>query len=391
MKVMVAFLLCLLASGVRGAVEPESAARAYNRFGFELLAQARKSGAGTNLFLSPAGLAFALSMVQNGARSETLRQMALTLHVADIAPADLNTANKALLDRLTSLDPKLKLEIANGLWTDKNAVIEPEFAAANKTSYNAEVFSADFRDPAFVKTINDWVSDHTDGKIPQMMQGPLDPMLRLIVLDAIYFKGAWLDPFDRARTRDLPFTVDGGQTVQHPRMVRSGKFSYCEDESFQAVELPYAGGDVSMDVFLPKGSLDKFLPSFTADNFAQWIGQMESRRGTLELPRFKLQNEYNLKGILAAMGMPLAFTRQADFSGISSERLYISWVKQKTYVDVNEEGTEAAAATGIGMAGMAIHREPPPFRMVVDHPFLVALRERKTGLILFLGAISDPR
>jgi serpin B len=330
-------------------------------------------------------------MVQNGARGETLRQMAAVLRVKDIAPADLNTANKTLLDRLTSLDPKLTLEIANGLWTDKKAVIEPEFAAANKSAFNAEVFSADFKDPAFVKTINDWVSDHTEGKIPQIMQGPLDPMLRLIVLDAIYFKGAWLEPFDRGQTRDLPFMLAGGKVVQHPRMVRSAKFSYCEDDTFQAVELPYAGGDVCMDVFLPKGRLNEFMRIFTAENFDQWTTRMESRQGTLELPRFKLQNEYNLKPVLAAMGMPLAFTPQADFSGISSERLHISWVKQKTFVDVNEEGTEAAAVTGIGVRAMGVRREPPPFQMVVNHPFLVALRERKTGLILFLGAILDPR
>jgi serpin B len=390
-KVLLAFLLSMLASGIHGAVQPDTASRAYNRFGFELLAQARQKAPGTNLFLSPPGLAFALSMVQNGARGETLRQMAAMLHVEDIPAADLNTANKSLLDHLTSLDPKLKLEIANGLWTDKSAVIEPEFAAANKSAFNAELLSADFKDPAFVKTINDWVSDHTDGKIPQMMQGLLDPMLRIIVLDAIYFKGVWLHPFDRAETRDLPFTLAGGQAVQHPRMVRSGEFSYRENETFQAVDLPYAGAEVSMVVFLPKGGLDEFLRTLTAENFEQWTGRMESRRGTLELPQFKLQNEYDLKPILAAMGMPLAFTPQADFSGISSQRLYISWVKQKTYVDVNEEGTEAAAATGIGARAMGVRAQPPPFRMVVDHPFLVALRERKTGLILFLGAISDPR
>jgi serpin B len=384
-------LLALLAPGVHGEAGPEAAARAYNRFGFELLSHTRQTAPGPNFFLSPAGLAFAVSMVENGARGKTLRQMEATLQVTNIAPADLNTANKALLDRLISLDPKLKLEIANGLWTDKNAAIDPGFAAANKSAWNAEVFSADFQDPALVNTINNWVSDHTDGKIPKMLQGPLDPMLRLIVLDAVYFKGAWLHPFDKKATSDLPFTLAGGQVVRHPRMVQSGEFSYCEDATFQAVELPYAGGDISMDVFLPKGGLDEFLRTFSAENFEQWMGRMGAHRGTLELPRFKLQNEYDLKGVLAAMGMPLAFTPQADFSGISKERLYISWVRQKTYVEVNEEGTVAAAATGIGIRAMVVRAEPPPFRMVVDHPFLVALRERKTGLILFLGAISDPR
>ena len=151
------------------------------------------------------------------------------------------------------------MEIANGLWTDKDAVIEPEFAAANKSAFDAEIYSADFKDPALVKTINDWVSDHTDGKITQMIKAPLDPMLRLIVLDAIYFKGAWVNPFDRNQTRDLPFTLAGGQIAQHSRMVRGGKFSYCEGETFQAVELPYAGGDVCMDVFLPKGRPGRLL------------------------------------------------------------------------------------------------------------------------------------
>jgi serpin B len=391
MKVILAGLCSLLSLGVQAAVQPASVAVDYNHFGFELLAHARQHLDRRNFFLSPPGAAFALSMVANGAKGETLSQMAAALDVKDISMTDLNTANKALLDLLTSQNSKLKLEIANGLWTDKNAVIEPEFAAVNKSSYNAEVFSADFKDPSFVKTINDWVSAQTDGKIPQIVQAPLDPMLRVIVLDAIYFKGAWVQPFDAKLTRELPFTLAGGDVVQHSRMAREGRFRYFENDDFQAVELPYAGRDINMEVFLPKAGLDKFLRTFTADNFAQWTQQMESRRGTLELPRFKLENEYDLKPVLVSMGMQAAFTRQADFSGISSEPLYISWVKQKTYVDVNEEGTEAAAVTLIGARAMAVRREPPPFHMVVDRPFFFAITEQKTGLILFLGAIFDPR
>ncbi|HEX4122102.1 MAG TPA: serpin family protein [Verrucomicrobiae bacterium] len=391
MKAILAGLLSLLSLGVRAEVEPATVARDYNHFGFELLAHARRQLDQTNYFLSPPGAAFALSMVANGAKGETLSQMTATLEVKDLSMMDLNTANKALLDLLTSQDPKLKLEIANGLWTDKSAVIEPEFAAANKSSYNAEVFSADFKDPSFVKTINDWVSAQTDGKIPQIVQAPLDPMLRLIVLDAIYFKGSWVEPFDAKQTRDLPFTLSGGEVVQHSRMVRTGHFRYLEDEKFQAVELPYAGRDISMFVILPKAGLDEFLRTFTAEDFAQWMRRMESRPGTIGLPRFKLENEYDLKPVLEAMGMTAAFSGEADFSGMASERLDISWVKQKTYVDVNEEGTEAAAVTGIGIRAMVVQREPPPFDMVVDKPFFLAITERKTGLILFLGAIFDPR
>ncbi|MGA2177856.1 MAG: serpin family protein [Verrucomicrobiota bacterium] len=388
MKVLWASLLSLCVFSAAGA---EDVARAYNRFGFQLLGQCRQSLAKTNFFLSPAGLGFALSMVQNGAKGDTLREMRAALRVEGIPPAALNGGNKELLARLSRLDPRIKLEIANSLWLGKEAVIKPDFIAANKEAYDAEVSNADFKDPAIVNHINDWVSARTHGKITQMVQAPLDPLLRLIVLNAIYFKADWAAPFATNLTRDLPFTLAGGQAVRHPRMSRTASYRYLEQDGFQAVELPYSDGSVSMYVFLPKGGLDAFLGSLTAENFEQWIGRMESRRGTLELPRFKLENEYNLKAVLASMGMPLAFTARADFSGMSDEPLCISWVKQKTYVDVNEQGTEAAAVTGIGMRAMAVHVEPPPFQMVVDRPFFVAIRERQTGLILFLGAIFDPR
>ncbi|HEX3719237.1 MAG TPA: serpin family protein, partial [Verrucomicrobiae bacterium] len=164
--------------------------------------------------MSPPGVAFALSVVANGAKGETLTQMVAALKVKDISMADLNTANKALLDLLTSQNSKLKLEIANGLWTDKNAVIEPEFAAVAKSSYKAGVFNADFKDPSFVKTINDWVSAQTDGKIPQIVQAPLDPLLRVIVLDAIYFKGVWVRPSNASVTAD--FGLRSGGIKQQP-------------------------------------------------------------------------------------------------------------------------------------------------------------------------------
>ena len=187
--------------------------QAYNRFGFQLLGQCRLSLSKTNFFLSPAGLAFALSMVQNGARGDTLREMQAVLKVDGLSPAALNDANHALLARLSNLDPSIKLEIANSLWLDKQAVIKPDFIAADKRAFDAAVSNADFKNPATVNHINDWVSARTHGKIPQIVQAPLDPLLRLIVLNAIYFKGDWTTPFDAKLTRDLPFTLAGGQTV----------------------------------------------------------------------------------------------------------------------------------------------------------------------------------
>lgn len=364
-------------------------AGSYNAFGLKLLAQTRQSVPGRNVFLSPAGLAFALSMAANGAQGETLRQILSTLRV-EAGATDLNEANLALLEHLSKLDAKIKLEIANSLWTAQDAKINPSFLAVSRQFYQAEVASVDFGNPATAQKINAWCSDHTHGKIPKMVQPPLDAN-RLIVLDAIYFKGDWTVPFDKKLTSDLPFTLGNGQTVTHPRMSRTGDFEYYEDDAFQAVRLPYAGRAVSMYVFLPKKSLDEFLQTLTMENWEQWTTQLHSTKGTVELPRFKLENEYNLKEVLEAQGMTAAFTRQANFHGISEEPLYIDWVKQKTYVDVNEEGTEAAAVTGIGITAMAARRVEPPFRMVVDRPFFLAIRENQSGAMLFLGAIVDPR
>ena len=390
-----ALLCCLIVLGIASAqpLPPENkAARACNAFGFKLLAETRKALPAANVFQSPVGLAFALSMVENGAEGETRNQIALALQQGGVAPADLNEANKLLLDRLSALDPKIKLEIANGIWTDKKAKIKPAFLASTEKSYRAQVSSADFQDPATVKNINHWVSQNTHGKIPEMVAAPLEPYLRLIVLDAIYFKADWNVPFAKKLTQDKPFTLSSGQQVQHPRMTRSASLVYCENAGFQAVVLPYSDWQVSMYVFLPKEGLDKFIQDLTPENWEKWLRQFGARKGKLELPRFKLENEYDLNGELKTMGMPRAFTAQAELGGISDEGLMISWVKQKTFVEVNEEGTEAAAASGIGVTTSAVRRETePPFTMIVDKPFYVAILENQTGTILFHGAILDPR
>jgi len=369
----------------------ERTSRAYNALGFQLLAQCRQSLPKTNFFLSPAGLAFALSMVQNGAQGETLGQILATLQVPNVPVSKLNEDNKELLYHLLKLDPKITLEIANSIWIGRKARIKPDFISINKSDYNAEVANGNFQDSATVKEINHWVSESTHGKIQSILQPPLDAMLRMILLDAIYFKGAWVSPFDTNSTRDLPFTLANGQIVQHARMTCPGAFNYFAGNGFQAVELPYMGGQISMFVFLPTASLDDFLKKFALADFESALAQSEHHKGTVELPRFKLENEYGLKNVLIAMGMRQAFSENADFHGLSDEPLHIGDVKQKTYLEVNEKGTEAAAVTAIRIEAMAMRREPPPFRFIVDRPFFLAIREKETGLILFLGAIFDPR
>ena len=384
---------CIMALGTTSFAQAnsglETLADSYNAFGLKLLVQTRRAGHGKNVFLSPAGLAFALSMAADGAQDETLRQMLGVLQFRGNTAA-LNAANLALVDHLSKLDPKIQLEIANSIWTASDAQINPPYLASLRQSYQAVVASVNFKDPGTADKINGWVNDHTRGKISRMVEPPLGAN-RLILLDAIYFKGDWMTPFDKALTHDLPFTLSDGESITQPRMSRTGEFDYFEDDSFQAVRLPYAGRAVSMYVFLPKRRLDDFVQNLSLENWRGWLGRFRSRKGTVELPRFKLSNEYKLNGVLQSMGMMDAFTHQANFGGISDQPLYIDWIRQKTYVDVNEEGTEAAAVTGIGFKALAVRREEPPFQMVVDHPFFVAIRENQSGAILFLGTILDPR
>lgn len=377
-------LILILKLALPAAGQTNQVASDYNAFGFKLLRQTRRAFPKENVFLSPAGVAFALSMVANGAMGGTLHQILDTLRVNNVP--DLNSANEALLDYKPG--PKIALEIANGLWTD--TTLEPAFVASSKQNYHAEVATVNFQDPQTVNEINDWVSERTHGKINEIVESPLSSDLRLIVLNAIYFKGDWVAPFDPKLTRDLPFTMADGQTISHLRMSRTGEFEYYENDSFQEVRLPYAG-EASLSVILPRKNLDDLLPKLTLKNWQDWSAQLHLRKGTVELPRFKLNNTYDLNAVLEALGIRLAFSRQADFSGMSPQPLHIGWVKQKTFVEVNEQGTVAAAVTGIGMESLLVRREPPPFHMVVDRPFLVALRENQTGLLLFLGTIEDPR
>lgn len=381
-------LLALLAAAGQARAGAREAAQSANRFGFELLEQCRRTLPQKNYFLSPPSLVLALSMVENGAAPATREEMARVLHTPESLAA-VNRDNKALLAHLAALGPKIQLDIASSLWYQQGETLLPDFEAVNQNAYQAKIAGLDFGSPEAVKTINEWAGAKTKGKIPQIVQR-LPPYLALIVLNAVYFRGSWETPFPTNGTTSGPFTLANGQIVHLPRMRRSGEFQYVENGAFQAVTLPYSDGDLCLDVILPKKPLGDFLAHFTAENYQSAIAQMLSTRGTLELPRFKLENDYSLNPVLQAMGMRRAFEKGA-FNRITRQPLSISLVKQKTYVEVNEEGTVAAAVTGVFVRSLAVRREPPPFEMIVNRPFLAAIRERQTGLVLFLGAISDPR
>ena len=293
------------------------------------------------------------------------------------------------LQQRRPFEKKFELEIANSLWIDKGFPIKPSFVAANQQSFQAQVSGADFRNPATVPLINAWVSEHTHGMIPQIVEAPLDRDVRLIVLDAIYFKSDWMFPFDPKLTTDKPFKLADGRTPKYPRMYQTGKFRYYENAQLQAIALPYSY-EVEMYVILPKASLDNLVTQLRA-NWVEWTAPMQSRSGSVELPRMKMENGYDLKGSLAALGIRRAFVFPvADFSGISDETLYVSKVVQMTFIEVNEKGTVASAATGMSLSRGLPPRPQPPFEMIVDHPFLVAISDRQSGSILLPGAIMDP-
>lgn len=367
---------------------------ANTRFGFKLFSGVAKQDTGKNVFISPASVGLALAMTYNGAVGETKQGMERALEVQGMNHDELNRAYAELKATLENPDPKVELTIANSLWAKKGITFNPDFIQRNKQFYGAEVTALDFGDPNAPATINSWVAHNTKGKIDKIVD-QIDVQSILFLINAIYFKGKWAVEFDQAKTKEDPFTTGAGEQKLHPMMHQSGNYSYYEGKDFQAVSLPYGAGRVSMYIFLPaKGtSLDSFQKSLTAANWDGWMKQFAETKGEVVLPRFKVEYEIALNEVLKALGMGIAFDPdRADFSGIvqSSERVFISRVKHKTFAEINEEGTEAAAVTSVEMRATSAMRPQKTFRMIVDHPFFCAIRDNKTGTLLFMGLITDP-
>jgi len=368
-------------------------ASANTRFGFKVFEQLAKSDAGKNIFVSPSSVAFTLAMIYNGASGETQQGMATALELQGMSLPEINQANAALRTMLASADPKVQLNIANSLWARKGLVFKPEFIKRNQEFYAAEISDLDFAAPNAPQTINNWVNQKTNSKITKIVdQIPSDAVLYL--LNAIYFKGNWATPFDKTKTKDGPFTLLSGAKKKLPLMSQNGRFRYFENEKFQAISLPYGAGRMSMYVFLPakNSSLKNFQAELNATNFENWTSELSSTEGNIALPRFKLEYEITLNNTLKALGMETAFDSQrANFNEMcaksSGPNLFIGEVKHKTFVEVNEEGTEAAAVTS---GGMHLTSFAPPFTMTVDRPFFCAIRDNQTGTLLFMGAIVAP-
>jgi len=361
-------------------------------FGVNLLREVNRTFADSNVFLSPLSASMALAMTMNGANGTTYSQMRETLGLPDRPLAELNAGYQSLIGMLRGLDATVDFRIANSVWYANSfgPLIAPTFLSDTKTFFDAQVSGLDFRSPQAPTTINAWVNTSTNGKIDRIVNAiPAEMVMYLI--NATYFKGAWRDGFDPRATASGTFTMQTGAPVSVPFMTRKGGFRARTSGGVDVAELPYGGDAYVMTIVMPPVGqpINTFVASLTAQSWATMVGGLNDVTWDVYLPKFTLRFEDKLNNELQALGMRHAFVEGgADFTRLSptaGRELYISEVKQKTFVDVNEVGTEAAAVTSVGVGVTSL---PPSLRF--DRPFVFAIRERLSGTVIFMGKIVKP-
>jgi serine protease inhibitor len=363
-----------------------------NRFGLKLFQEIVKTQKDTNIFISPLSVSMALGMTLNGADGATKQAMEQTLELVGLTEKQINESYKSLIDLLVGLDPKVIFQIANSIWYRQGVLVEQPFIDLNQNYFNALVSSLDFSNPQAVKTINDWVDENTNGKIKEILDR-IDPAAVMFLINAIYFKGTWTYEFNKEYTLDDLFNRPDGSQVDCKMMQQSNDFMYAQTADFQIIDLPYGDGMFSMTVILPipQKSIDELINQMDANQLKSWLELLKQQKGTLQLPHFKVEWELKLNEVLTKLGMGIAFNPfGADFSRITKQMaLYIEFVKHKTFVQVDEEGTEAAAVTVVGLYE-STGGGSSGFFMRVDRPFIFAIREHHSGTILFIGKIVEP-
>jgi serpin B len=396
LSLSVVMVLITLVSSVSSADRPpeQTVVEGNTAFALELYRALRKDDG--NLFLSPYSISTAFAMTYGGARGDTARQMAETLHFC-LDQKQLHPAFGRLRSELNAVQKKggVQLHTANSLWPHKDYPFLKEYLALTKKFYGASIRSVDYKtagEEARTR-INEWVEKETEEKIKDLIQpGVLTPLTRLVLVNAIYFKGNWARQFKKSLTNDAPFYLTPEKTVQAPFMTQEHTLRYGEDEGLQILELPYEGDDLAMLILLPKrvaglAELEKVL---TPENLSQWIAHLWDQKIEVFVPKFKLASSFSLNETLVSMGMYDAFDQtRANFAGMDGTTLlYISAAIHQAVVEVNEEGTEAAAATGIAMSLKAMPAQPTTFR--ANHPFIFLIRDNRNGSILFMGRVIDP-
>lgn len=381
--ILILLSICLLRA--------DDMAQNINRFGIETLKQINEPA--KNIFISPYSIHTALAMTSEGAETETATQMKNVLHLNNCENPSINLAELSK-NLLHNSGNHVTWKVANSLWLDNDFEVISKFEKTLSRDYQAKMMRTDFiRNPLIaLKNINQWVSDNTNNKIPAILD-EVSPLTRVVLVNAVYFLADWEHPFKEAQTADDDFILASGEKVMTPFMKQTRAFSYFEDNMFQAVMLPYKNSRFSMLILLPKDNEIKFaLDAFDESYLEQIMENNDYTRIDLQLPRFEIDYKRELKDDLALMGMPLAFTDLADFSGISKKQnLMIGQVMHRAYIKVDEKGTEAAAATAVAMnmTSAGPPKTPIPFR--ADHPFLFMIIDQSSATSLFTGILNNPQ
>ncbi len=362
-----------------------------NTFGLTLLrATVEAEDNAKNVFLSPLSVSMALGMALNGARGETRDAMAATLEKQGLSSAEINDAYRGLIDLLEELDPKVEVALANSVWYREGVPVRQAFIDTTRAHFDAEVAALDFSEPSASERINGWVDDETRGNIAEIVPAEIPPNLVMYLINATYFKGQWRSKFDPDQTAEEPFHRADGSTVSVPMMEKTDevRHPYYRTEQFSAVDLAYGDSLYSMTVLLPHEdtSVQEVVDSLDAETWARVTERLSPQSfSRLKMPTFTLRYEKTLNDVLTDLGMGVAFTNRANFRGIADTALAIDKVTHKTFLRVDEEGTEASAATSVGVGPTSA---PPSF--VADRPFVIVIRENHSGTILFLGTVTNP-
>ena len=363
-----------------------------NRFGIKIFRELALSTPDSNVFISPLSMSMALGMTLNGAVGETRLAMEKTLELYGLTQQEINQSYLSLITLLTQLDPKVIFKIANSIWYRDNLTFKKEFIDLNKYYFDAQVEALNFSDPNSVVKINQWVTDQTNGKIKKMIN-QINPDDIMFLINAIYFKGIWTYQFDPQLTQKGQFYDPAGNTVSCQLMQQERNFPYLQNNDIQAVELPYGDGDFRMAIVLPgkEISLQSLISNMSDEQLLNWLGSFQSCQGVLEFPKFKFAYEKKLNDMLANLGMGVAFDgEKADFSNLyeGPGNAFISLVMHKSFIQVDEEGTEAAAATSVTITLTSAGSDE--FYMRVDRPFIFVLYDKPSQTILFIGKITEP-
>jgi serine protease inhibitor len=360
-----------------------------NSFAFDIFRRVIETpGNEGNIMISPLSISYALSMTVNGANGATRDSMLKALRVSGLTPDEINGSYKDLTDALLSVDKRIAMSIANSVWTENDFPVKKPFVDILTSYYDAESEQFDIADHTVPDKINSWISDKTNGLIKNMVDKLQDNTVMLLI-NAIYFKGKWGSEFEKDKTITTSFYKTSG-TVEVPMMKQKNDFQVYDGDGFMLGEFPYGQGNFVMDIILPdtQEGVSAILPSFTDATFSSWLNNLSTHEVNLSLPRFKYGFKCPLKDVLTNMGMGIAFTDAADFTNIADASLLINEAKHQTFIETNEEGTEAAAVTIIGIGTTSVG--PDPINFNVDHSFLYIIRETTTNSILFMGRVADP-